>query len=153
MEERQEPAHPHEHEHHDHEHEHHPHEHEYHHHEHEHSHETKMGIEITAHESAWIGTVRCRIPGNYAAALDTLQEWMEEEASDIEAAGGLIGHIKAFARENSRSCMLSLTECGDTQRKESTCPSVYVEHAAIVFGIHKDTLQEILFARFGDFIE
>lgn len=148
----------HEHDHqHEHEHEHH-HEHEHeHHHEHEHEHEHTQapdtGIAISAHEGAQIGTVRCRIPGSYGLALDTLQERMEEEASDIEAAGGMIGHIKASAREESRCCMFSITECGDTQRKESVCPSVYVEHAAIVFGIGGDVLLDILTTRFGEFVE
>lgn len=121
-------------------------------HEHEHRPISETGIEITAHEGAWIGTVRCRIPGDYEDAVTILRERMEREAEEFEASGGLIGHLKAYAREEGRQCMLSITECGDIQRKETVNASVYVEHAAIIFGMNQGRVQEILEKQFQEYI-
>ena len=132
----------------DEDHEHH-HEHEHH---HDHEHGTPEGIEISTHEGAVIGTVRVSIPGEYEAATALLRDRMAAEASDIEAEGGFIGHVKAFAREERQSCMISITEGGDIQRKESCMPQIHVEHAAIVFGVREERLRVILAKHFGEFL-
>ena len=135
-----------EHEHHDHEHHHehaHHHEHEHvHHHEHDHDHGSP--IEITTHENAVIGTVRIRIPGSYDTALEDLRTRMDQTAREVEESGGMVGHIKAFAREETRTAMVSIPEPGDIQTKEGSDPGLHCEIANIVFGIDEETLEHIL---------
>ena len=146
----------HEHEHrHDHEHGY-GHEHEYHHehhhdheHDHEHHHDHEGPIEITTHEEALIGTVRIRIPGSYEAALEDLKTRMAQTADEVEAAGGMVGHIKAFTREETRTAMISIPEPGDVQVKEGSDPGLHCEIANIVFGIDEETLESILKNHYG----
>lgn len=116
-------------------------EHEHHHH-HEHDHD--LPIEITTHEEAVIGTVRIRIPGSYEEALEDLKTRMAETAEEVEAAGGMVGHIKAFAREEARTAMISIPEPGDVQIKNGSDPGVRCEIANIVFGIDEEELEHIL---------
>ena len=133
-----------EHEHHDQEHHH---EHTHHHeHEHRHPHEHDHGspIEITTHENAVIGTVRIRIPGSYDTALEDLRTRMDQTAREVEESGGMVGHIKAFAREETRTAMVSIPEPGDIQTKEGSDPGLHCEIANIVFGIDEETLEHIL---------
>ena len=133
-----------EHEHHDQEHHH---EHTHHHeHEHGHPHEHDHGspIEITTHENAVIGTVRIRIPGSYDTALEDLRTRMDQTAREVEESGGMVGHIKAFAREETRTAMVSIPEPGDIQTKEGSDPGLHCEIANIVFGIDEETLEHIL---------
>ena len=135
-----------EHEHHDHEHHHehaHHHEHEHGHH-HEHDHDHGSPIEITTHENAVIGTVRIRIPGSYDTALEDLRTRMDQTAREVEESGGMVGHIKAFAREETRTAMVSIPEPGDIQTKEGSDPGLHCEIANIVFGIDEETLEHIL---------
>lgn len=138
--------HEHGHEHHHHEHEHdHEHRHGYEHeHDHEHHHDHDAPIEITTHENAVIGTVRIRIPGSYEEALEDLKARMAETADEVEAAGGMVGHIKAFAREESRTAMVSIPEPGDVQIKNGSDPGLRCEIANIVFGIDTEVLERIL---------
>ena len=133
--------------HHDHDHEHeHRHEHD---HEHHHDHGHDSPIEITTHEEAVIGTVRVRIPGSYEEALEDLKTRMAQTADEVEAAGGMVGHIKAFAREEARTAMVSIPEPGDVQIKSGTDPGLRCEVANIVFGIEKEELESILENHYG----
>jgi len=146
----------HEHEH-EHEHEHHHHHHHggdeeccCHEHEHEHEHhhhhdEPKFpSVHIDTHDSAIIGTVNCKIEGTYEEALAEMQHRMQITAERIEEMGGLVGHIKAFAHEDGRGCMLSLTDCDDIQLKPCTGSGIIVEGANIVFGVSEEQLEELL---------
>ncbi len=121
------------------------HEHGHHHeHEHEHHHDHDAPIEITTHENAVIGTVRIRIPGSYDTALEDLRTRMDQTAREVEESGGMVGHIKAFAREETRTAMVSIPEPGDIQTKEGSDPGLHCEIANIVFGIDEETLEHIL---------
>jgi hypothetical protein len=96
--------------------------------------------------------VKCRIEGSYEEALDELQGCMEATAKEVEANGGLIGHVKAFAKEEARNCMISITDGEDTQRKPGTGNGIYVESANIVFGIEPEQLENILETAFAKYL-
>ena len=99
---------------------HHGHDHEHHHEHHHHEQEAFPAVSVYTHETATVGSVKCRIAGEYEEALNRLQKCMEETAREVEAAGGLIGHVKAFAKEEARYCMISITDGEDVQRKSGT---------------------------------
>lgn len=119
---------------------------------HHHEHETIPSLEVTTHEVATIGSIKCFIPGEYSEALDILQKCMLKTAQMVEARGGLIGHIKAFCHEISRNCMISVTDGEDVQRKNGIESGIYVENANIVFNITPDKLKEILKSTFQPFL-
>ena len=64
--------------------------------EHHHHHESDEfpSVSVYTHDIAVVGSVKCRIDGEYEDALDKLQGCMEEAARAVEAAGGMIGHVK-----------------------------------------------------------
>ena len=127
----------------------HDHDHEHHHdHDHEHDHGVPS-LEISFHDEAVIATVRCIVPGAYEEAVQALQEAMKKTAAAIEDHGGLIGHVKAFAREENRSCMISIPEADDVQIKEAAAPCVHVECANIVFGLTDEALEGIVREHFA----
>ncbi|MGN0434667.1 MAG: hypothetical protein ACI4EB_09010 [Bilifractor sp.] len=101
-------------------------------------------VDVDILDNAVIGTVKCKIPGEYEAAKKKLAEAMQKTARDVESSGGLIGHIKAFLRQECKTCTISITEAGDMQEKEDENPSLYVDNAAIVFGISATELEKIL---------
>ena len=137
--------------HHEHHHEnHHEHHHEHHHEEHEQ--DSCPLVHVTTHDVAIVGTVKCIIKETYDDALDELQSCMKNVASAVEDAGGLIGHIKAFAKEDAKSCMISVTDGDDIQRKNNIGRGVFVENACIVFGICPEELEKILRESFAKYL-
>ena len=140
----------HDHDHHDHGHHDHDH-HDHDHHDHEHDHGVPS-LEMSSHEQAVIATVRCVIPGEYGEAVDALKDAMRKTAAEIEDNGGLIGHVKAFAREENRSCMISIPEADDVQVREAVSPSVHVECANIVFSLTADRLEAIVRTHFAPWL-
>lgn len=125
---------------------------EHHHEEHHHTAEGFPDVTVFTHDVATVGSLKCRINGEYEAALDALQECMVQTAKAVEAAGGIVGHVKAFAREEARSCMISVTGREDIQRKPSKGKSVYVEEANIVFGVGPQQLEKILSEAFAAYL-
>ena len=107
---------------------------------------------MSSHEQAVIATVRCIIPGSYEEAVNALKEAMRKTAAEIEENGGLIGHVKAFAREENRSCMISIPEADDVQVKETASPCVHVECANIVFALTPDELETIVRTHFAPWL-
>ena len=103
---------------------------------------------MSSHDEAIIATVRCIIPGSYEEASEALREAMKKTAAEIEDNGGLIGHIKAFAKEENRSCMISIPEADDLQIKEAAAPALHVECANIVFGLAAEKLETIVRGHF-----
>ena len=129
------------------------HDHEHHHHhgheEHSERSESKLPvISVSRHEAAVIGSVECRISGSYEIALAELQRRMSAAAESVESHGGIIGHIKFFARDDSRGCMLSLTEPGEVQMKSVVQEGILAEGAVIVFGITSNDLDALLHSVF-----
>ena len=157
-------------EHHIHEHEHcqeaghdqHHHEHEHcqeaehnhhHHHDHEHTQEQLPLLDIDEHEGALIGTVRCRIPGDYAQVTEELEQSVKNLAEEIDRQGGIVGHIKAFVKEENRSCMLSLTEPGEVHRIPADHPAVLAEIANIIFGLSEEEFHKCLVLAYGRWLQ
>ena len=124
-------------------------------HEHHHHHESDEipSVSVYTQDIAVVGSVKCRIDGEYEDALDKLQGCMEEAARAVEAAGGMIGHVKAFAKEEARSCMISITDGEDIQRKPSVGNGICVENANIVFGVTPARLEEILKGAFKAYLK
>ncbi len=157
----------HDHHHHEHEccreteHDHHHHDHEYcretehdhHHHDHEHTQEQLPLLDIDEHEGALIGTVRCRIPGEYAQVTEELEKAVKDLAEEIDRQGGIVGHIKAFVKEENRSCMLSLTEPGEVHRIPADNPAVLAEIANIIFGLSEEEFHKCLVQAYGRWLQ
>ena len=143
------------------EHDHHHHDHEYcretehdhHHHDHEHTQEQLPLLDIDEHEGALIGTVRCRIPGDYAQVTEELEKAVKDLAEEIDRQGGIVGHIKAFVKEENRSCMLSLTEPGEVHRIPADNPAVLAEIANIIFGLSEEEFHKCLVQAYGRWLQ
>lgn len=143
-----------EHNHHHHEHEHcQEAEHDHHHHDHEHTQEQLPLLDINEHEGALIGTVRCRIPGDYAQVTEELEQAVKNLAEEIDRQGGIVGHIKAFVKEENRSCMLSLTEPGEVHRIPADHPAVLAEIANIIFGLSEEEFHKCLVLAYGRWLQ
>lgn len=143
-----------EHNHHHHEHEHcQEAEHDHHHHDHEHTQEQLPLLDIDEHEGALIGTVRCRIPGDYAQVTEELEQTVKNLAEEIDRQGGIVGHIKAFVKEENRSCMLSLTEPGEVHRIPADHPAVLAEIANIIFGLSEEEFHKCLVLAYGRWLQ
>lgn len=100
-----------------------------------------------------MGSVKCRIPGTYEKALEKLKDCMKKTAEAVEEAEGLIGHVKAFAREEARTCMISITDGEDMQCRPGSGQGIYVESANIVFGVTPEELEAILKRTFAEFLQ
>lgn len=125
-----------------------------HHHHESHHHENVFPLlEISTHQKAVIGTIRCRIPKDYETGIENLKKTLTDIAREIEDLGGIIGHLKAFVREEDRSCMLSVTEADDIQSKEGRADALYVEIADIAFGISETQMEDILKKYFADHLK
>ena len=143
------------------EHDHHHHDHEYcretehdhHHHDHEHTQEQLPLLDIDEHEGALIGTVRCRITGEYAQVTEELEKAVKDLAEEIDRQGGIVGHIKAFVKEENRSCMLSLTEPGEVHRIPADNPAVLAEIANIIFGLSEEEFHKCLVQAYGRWLQ
>ena len=141
-------------EHHIHEHEHcQEAEHSHHHHDHEHTQEQLPLLDIDEHEGALIGTVRCRITGEYAQVTEELEKAVKDLAEEIDRQGGIVGHIKAFVKEENRSCMLSLTEPGEVHRIPADNPAVLAEIANIIFGLSEEEFHKCLVQAYGRWLQ
>lgn len=140
-----------------HDHSHHEHEHcqaaEHSHHHHEHAQEQLPLLDIDEHEGALIGTVRCRIPGDYAQVTEELEKAVKDLAEEIDRQGGIVGHIKAFVKEENRSCMLSLTEPGEIHRIPADKPAVLAEIANIIFGLSEEEFHKCLVQAYGRWLQ
>ena len=123
------------------------------HHEHHHEPDKIPSVSVYTHEIATVGSVKCRIPGTYEKALEKLKDCMKKTAEAVEEAEGLIGHVKAFAREEARTCMISITDGEDMQCRPGSGQGIYVESANIVFGVTPEELEAILKRTFAEFLQ
>ena len=128
-------------------------EHDHHHHDHEHTQEQLPLLDIDEHEGALIGTVRCRITGEYAQVTEELEKAVKDLAEEIDRQGGIVGHIKAFVKEENRSCMLSLTEPGEVHRIPADNPAVLAEIANIIFGLSEEEFHKCLIQAYGRWLQ
>lgn len=132
--------HHHEHEHAGHEH-HHEHDHEGHEHHHEHEEDILIDgsdrfLSMLDHEGQLVASYRLDLPGSLDDAKKTLSAFTESIADAIYAQGGIVGHIKAFARSQGDSFRISIT-VHDPDIIDFSDSSVHVEGVAIVFGVDK----------------
>lgn len=142
-----------EHDHHDHVHHHEHDNNEHNHHDHhQHKAEEFPLLEISIHDQAVIGTLKFEITGNYKDAVRRLEEVMEKTSEEIEAAGGLIGHVKAAVMEQNHSCIISIPEAGDVQVKDSSRRCVIAECAHIIFRLESERLERILRKNYGQWL-
>lgn len=111
---------------------------------HERRHE-QASVHISTHDGAVISSLKCSIADTtYDMALATLCARLKNVAAQIEVAGGLIGHIKAFAHEEARGCMISLTGPNDLQIKPCISFGISAECVCIAFGLTEHDLEELL---------
>ena len=147
--------------HHDHDHEHHDccdHDHDHHdccdhdHHHEQHLEEGFSPIHVYMHDTAVVASVKCHINGEYDACIQQLKTCMQNIAEQIEKKDGVVGHIKAYVREDARNCMISVTDGENICVKPDHGNGIDVENANIVFGISMDDIEEILKKEFAQWI-
>lgn len=104
------------HEYHEHEHEHHEHAHEHEHEHHEHAHResfmipgAEVFVEAHMHDQAATVSMALCPAESRACEFGVLVAAMTEIAKRAESAGGIIGHIKAFARQDQLFAHASVT--------------------------------------------
>lgn len=102
------------------------------------------GVNVTLHGKAVIGSFSGKIEGTYENTLDEMKRRLQRVAKEVEDSGGLIGHIKAFVKEDAGSCMISLTEKDDLQVKLCNGNRIFINGASIVFNIAPDDLEKII---------
>lgn len=102
---------------HDHEHAH-DHGHDHHDHDHAHAHSVSdrfetdaalVSLEAHTHEQAATVSLDIHPKAGQAVAFSSLVETMQAIAADAEAAGGVVGHIKAYARDGAAFAHASVT--------------------------------------------
>ena len=128
-------------------------------HHHEHSHKAdfiELGCGVlrytfSSHQGASIISCNLELQGA-ELPLNSLQNILMGAASDVEAAGGIIGHIKCIAAQENASSRISITQA-------NVEPSVFVDNlsmltkdskinvALIVFGVSHDALLDYFTTR------
>lgn len=104
-------------------------------------------IEITEHQDALIGNVVLSVAGDLDAAQKEAAAMLEKAAAEITAEGGIVGHIKAYVKQET-GVMLSTTG-GEVSSRAVTPAACTAECVNIIFGLKPDRLQEILLRVYG----
>ena len=101
---------------HDHDHDH-DHDHEHHHHDHEHAHEREIEIgwgtatlESHVHDQASTVSATIHAQSDLGVTFETLVEALRGVAQEVEFAGAIVGHIKAYARSGESFAHASATD-------------------------------------------
>lgn len=102
----------------------------------------KWHLTFETHDHAVIANIYYETESDYEISVEECQRDMKELAHNIEADGGLIGHIKMYIREEGRSCMLSLTDSTALHQKEGTQKRSTVEGVCIVIGMNSEKLKK-----------
>lgn len=126
-----------------------------HHHEHHHSHEetvalswADMKLEAHTHEQAATVSMDIRPNAECTKTFPDLVAVMQGIAQDVENAGGIVGHIKAFAKQGDSSVHASVTaaDLAPTIDGDQSCalaPSTDVQLVAIALLVTEDDLLAI----------
>ena len=140
--------------HHEHEHEH-DHEHD---HEHEHSHEKPLidedglSLGLLDHNGSLVASYRLALKCTADEAKERLSAFAKTVAAAVDEQGGLVGHIKAFAREQGDGFRVSLTT--DTvDIADFPNQSVQVDGVAIVLGVDEAWYEEFIAAKVRELTE
>ena len=137
----------------------HEHEHEHHHdhdedcccHEHDHDHEhhhvhghNADGIHIEHHvqDEACVVSGVMHLCRSYDGLRERIAETLEALAAEINAKGGIVGHVKAAA-EVQQTEMFSVTDV-KAMIKTAPTPEITVKMAAIVFAIEPEETEELV---------
>ena len=110
----------------------------------EHEHIHGAAASVSEHDGAVIGSFTWEFEGIYDRCIAEAQSRMTAIAEKTEAAGGMIGHIKAFAEEIGRGCMLSVTDSSACTAKKTELNKTRVSGAAIVFGVEAEKMKQWL---------
>ena len=122
---------------------------------HEHSHRESFAIPcgeafLEAHMHDQAATVSMALcPGEGSCiAFASLTDALQSIASQVEAKGGIVGHIKAFARQEGSFAHASVTEAGREPACEGDAACAFgseaeIELVAIALLISQDELLDI----------
>ena len=129
---------------HDHHHDHddccgHDHDHEHHH----HHHGRREGIDISTHDDSVIASVKIVFREELPQAEILLKSFMRAVAEEVEAVGGMVGHIKFFLKETHGN-MYSMTDTEDIRKIDGGRSEIRAEGAVIVLGLTEEQLEEIV---------
>ena len=138
----------------EHEHEH-SHDHEHHHHHDDREHEIfecafgLVGIEARDHEQAAVVSASIEPAPESELTFGVLVKAMQRVASEVEASGGVVGHIKAFARDDGDFAHASVLAADQNPESEGDLnmplsSDADVQLAAIALLISRQELLEIV---------
>jgi hypothetical protein len=93
-------------------------------------------LRVMEHGGQIVASYRIDLDGNLAWAKERLGIFASGLADAVYARGGIVGHIKAFAREQGASVRISVT-LHDPDMVEFDGTQVHVEGVAIVYGVER----------------
>lgn len=73
-------------------------------------------------------------------------------SGEINAHGGIVGHIKALITDMSKNCMLSVTDDEEAIATEYVSHQITVEIACIVMALEPEELKHILQKHFEHYL-
>ena len=148
-------CHDHDHEHHEHSHAH-DHGHAHHHHDHDHTHEQEIEIgwgtanlESHVHDQASTVSATIHAQSGSSVTFETLVEALQGVAQQVESAGAIVGHIKAYARSGESFAHASATDAQHVPACEGDIDllldsDVQCQLVAIALLIELDELERIV---------
>ena len=95
------------------------------------------GVKIERHEGALICSLDFDADGDYAGVKAILADIMKALAEKIDAAGDIVGHIKAYMSGDRQSAMLSTT-AGDVSVRAIDSERLTINIVAIAFVADED---------------
>lgn len=116
--------------------------------------EMHPSIHIETHDAALVASIRYTLSGNSDEAFSKLENTLLNIARKVGENYGIIGHIKAYAHDNGKSCVLSVTDAeSPPQITVFESEIVIAEITVIVLMLNVPVLESILKEIFStDFI-
>ena len=134
-----------------------------HNHEHQHGHEHhhvhlrgsfrglggEVKVEVTQHEQAAVASMLLQVEPGGSVAFSTVVAYLQALAERAEAAGGIVGHIKAFAREGELFANASVTSTDATEVDPAVLPFEFgsgadIQLVAIVLCLEPEALLDLV---------
>ncbi len=118
-------------------------------HEHQHTNErvlieeNDMFLSVLEHEESLVASYRLDLSCGLNDAKERLAQFAKSISGRVEFEGGIVGHIKAFAREQGDSFRLSLT-ADEPDILDFHGSSTHVEGVAIVLLVDEDWYCDLL---------
>lgn len=85
------------------------------------------------HDQASVITVTVKLLAGQEVPFSKLVAVAQQAARDVEAAGGIVGHIKGFAREGDTYAHVSITDSALPATESGDVAASFTEHAEIQF--------------------